>query len=308
MKLPKIRHNTLIMKFETESIGSHWWFDIFGDNVNESIVDEILARMRTFEDLYSRFIKTSLIYQLNKKKVLTDFPPELFAMFSYCQSISELTDFRFNVCSGIIQNSNGYDESYSFNEKVATSNEAIRNGIISLTKEKIVIRDEVTVDLGGIGKGWLIDAIKLILLNRNLLYFSINGGGDIYATSDFGKPITFFIENPFEISEYIGTIDLKDSAFACSSPVKRAWTTTKGSTFHHLVNAATGEVSNEIAAVFTCGPTALAVDTASTCIFISPKNKIEDIAKALDVEFLTVYPDHSSIQSKEFPGKLVTQI
>lgn len=198
----------------------------------------------------------------------------------------------------------GYDQNYSFDERESPDLEHIRNGIKVLENNRIEILPDVKVDLGGIGKGWAIDSIKRILVHHGYAYFLINGGGDIYVTSDKGAPISFFLENPFDSTEEIGVIELKDAAFACSSPTKRIWQTKQGNVHHHLVDARRGRSVTDTSAVFTYGKNALSVDTASTCIFISPKEDAFELATALDVEFLTVFPDSTIQMSAGFPGKL----
>lgn len=292
------------MKFETKGIGTTWWIEIF-DQVNDtSIFDEVKNHIVEFDRKYSRFNSASIIHKLNTKKVITDFPEELFAMLSYCQSMSKLTDYRFNVCSGAIQESNGYDEFYSFHEKNKPDLQYVRHGLRVLEKNKIEINPNVTIDLGGIGKGWLLDTIKLLLNDTGFKYFSINGGGDIYVSSDCGKPVKFFLENPFNSQEYIGTIDLINASLACSSPTRRSWTTYEGGKFHHLINAQEGRPADHVQAIFTYGTTGLAADTASTCMFISPFDEIDRIADELDVEYLVILPDGRFTKSEGFIGEL----
>jgi thiamine biosynthesis lipoprotein len=295
------------MKFETKGIGTTWWIEIFDEKVDPEVEQQIIAHIDAFEKAYSRFIPTSFVSKLNNKKVLRDFPSELFSMISYCQSISELTDFRFNVCSGSIQKSNGYDETYSFTEKPLPALDDIRNGLVTLTKELIQIGDDIVIDLGGIGKGWLIDTIKLIIESRGYRFYSINGGGDIYASSNHGKPVAFYMENPFDTTEYIGTVELFNASFACSSPSRRAWETREGHRFHHLVDASQGKPAQSVQAVFCYGNTGLSADTASTCIFISPEQETVKIAESLEVEYLKVYPEGMYRMSEEFPGTMAEE-
>lgn len=292
------------MKIETHGIGTTWWIDIFDQNVENALEQCINQHIKLFQDRYSRFQAESFISQLNTRKVLTDFPDELYAMLSYCQTISQLTDYRFNVCSGVIQHVHGYDAEYSLSEKEMIEPAILRNGIVQLSKDRIEISEDVMIDLGGIGKGWLIDTLKLMFESHGIKYFAINGGGDIYATSNHGDPIRFYLENPFNTEEYIGTVDLKEEAFACSSPSRRIWKTRQGTMHHHLVDSTTGESVTHCQAVFTAGATGLAVDVASTCIFISPIEEADKLAQALEIEYFMILPDGKGFMSKKFPGKI----
>jgi thiamine biosynthesis lipoprotein len=81
-----------------------------------------------------------------------------------------------------------------------------------------------SVDLGGFGKGFLIDQLSVVLETFNVTEFVINGGGDLYGTSDNGSPITVYLEHPTKPATYLGTTTLYHQGFAASSPHKRVWT------------------------------------------------------------------------------------
>lgn len=296
------------MKYEFKAIGTHWWIEIYDEiDFQEEIKNSIRDLFDDFEKDYSRFIPSSYISELNREKVVTDFPFEMYSMFLYSDEISKITDYHFNVTAGTILDNLGYDENYSFVKKGEVNLESLRNGVLELTPERISIKEDVKVDLGGIGKGWMIDKLKLFLLDKGIKHFYINGGGDIYATSLFGKEIEFFLESPFDTDSVIGSIKIKDCAIACSSPSKRRWKDrTTGEIHHHLVSSKTLKPENRVSAVYTQATTALQADSAGTALFISPVDKTVEIADKIEVEFLIVFEDSSYAVSEGYKGTLFT--
>ena len=178
--------------------------------------------------------------------------------------------------------------------------------IMFFLKKKLNSRRDVHIDLGGIGKGFLIDKVKDFLLSNKVQYFFINAGGDIYATSEFDNPIEFALENPFDINQMIGKIKIKNESIASSSPARRKWKDKNSDKeFHHLIDMKTNSPVSEIAGVFTLGQNATDADLASTAIFVSPKELHNKIASAFGVEYMVVFNDGSYSKSSNYKAELL---
>lgn len=295
-----------------ESIGTHWHIEIF-DEIDDAtwmeIVREIHDMMQVFESSYSRFIPDSFIGLLNSEKTVQNFPQEMYDLISYANHITELTKGSFNIAVGTHLENLGYDTKYSFinkNKKVEIKN---LDWLIDFTPNQIQISPEVTLDLGGLGKGWLIDKIRDYFLSKNINYFLINGGGDIYFTSKEGETKKFALESPFGENEMIGTINIRNAAIACSSPVRRTWLDTENRrNLHHLIDANSGENNPDIASVFTYGENSLQTDIGSTAIFISEPSLVKSIAEKLNINFLVIFSDGNYFKSPGYPGVMNEKI
>jgi FAD:protein FMN transferase len=293
------------MKYEVQAIGTHWWIEIYDKDVDKNIIKFTEELFNEFEQNYSRFIQSSFVSRLNTTKEITDYPLEMYNMFLYSEELREITDGHFNVTVGTILEKLGYDENYSFTQTEEIRYSEIQNGILELTPEKVRISESVKVDFGGIGKGWLIDKLKLHFKDRGIKNYYINGGGDIYATSNFGDPVEFLLESPFDTDSAIGSIKIKDCAIACSSPSKRQWRDKKtGVLRHHLVSSKLENVNNKIVSVFTQANTSLQADSAATCLFISPMENAIHIAEELEVEFAIILSDKSYASTQGFKGEI----
>lgn len=294
--------------FSFEGIGTYWKIYLYALNraQTERTERDFIDILKKFDSDFSRFKENSFISKLNREKKLEKFPLELFEMLDYCEKITYFTEGHFSATAGTALNKIGYDAKYSFIEKEG----AYKTGFITkLTPELIEISAEASIDLGGIGKGWLIDKYAKYLKEHNVAHFLIDGGGDILATSQPDKsPFVVQLENPFDNSETIGQIVIKDAAAACSSPSRRQWKdkiTGKG--FHHLVDVKTGDPINEIAAVFTYGKSALQVDAASTAFYVSPAALYNRIKDFFNVEYMVISQKGTAFMSDAYPGLLLTE-
>lgn len=298
--------------FHFEGIGTHWWIQIpkdATDTLAANIKAKLLEILNDFDWKYSRFKEPTLISKLNKDKKLQDFPEELYNMLILSEKVRELTHGSFDVCAGTHLENLGYDSNYSFVSSGKVDSGEL--GIKTLTKNLIEITPKTRIDLGGIGKGWLINKFKVELEKFNLETFIINGGGDIYAYNsennikDKGLGYEFVLENPFDNSEMIGKISISNEAIASSSPSRRAWKDKKsGKVNHHLIDFKKGGSTSNVKAVFTQGKSIINADLASTAIFISDLNLTEKIAAELEVEYLVVFPNGEYIKSKNYSGVL----
>lgn len=287
------------MSFEFEAIGTHWWITIEDDisaTNKQKAFTELEQIAKQFEKDYSRFIPESFIGRLNQEKHLEDFPPELYDMLQYSANISHITDGHFSAAVGGTLASLGYDENYSFTK----SGKVLPGYILRLDKDKIELSNDARVDLGGIGKGWLIDKLARHLKEKNIHFFCVNGGGDIFATTHKdGTAWEFFLENPRDKEEVIGTIQVKHAAIACSSPSRRQWKDKNtGESLHHLIDQKSKLPVTSIKMVFTYGKDALSADTASTALFVSPPVFWDRIQEVCEVNYL-IFTEAGTIYQTE---------
>lgn len=296
-----------MFKFDFFGIGTGWFVDIDVSSIplQNSISNNVIKIVKVFEDNYSRFKDSSLIGKLNKEKSLKNPPLELIQMIKMAQGLKDLTQGSFDVMVGKRLSDSGYDKDLSFkNTNSSHSNltsQNAKNKLVSFSNEQIVVQENGLMDLGGIGKGFLIDKVSNYLQSEQVKNFTVNAGGDIFCKSEnFNK---FYLENPFDNSQAIGEIDLKNGGIACSSSSKRNW---KSGTrqFHHLIDMNSGETVSEIAAVFTYGKNALNTDLGSTAIFVSDSKCWFNISKFLDIEFLVVFSDGKYFQTEYYPGRM----
>lgn len=252
------------------ALGTYFWVEVFEDLPNE-ILNEIKEYLEKeifiFESLYSRFKKDSLITKLNDQRFLENPPKDLLDMICISSDIAQITNNTFNLCLGTVLESSGYDRELSFEERDGFIEVLPMSQVIKIFDNQIFLTNNHNLDLGGIGKGFLIDKLAKILIDKfHLRYFLINGGGDIYVTSNNENPVEINLQNPLNEDEFIGSIFLKNQSICGSSPHKRKWIGNKTQKeYSHIVDP---KNQNRFNSSFVSGNSTAICDSLATVLCI----------------------------------------
>lgn len=279
--------------FSFPALGTRWWVEIFDDIDEEkfaTVCTHIHSIANTFENNYSRFKRNSIISILNTEREFIEPSEEFLDLLSYGQSLYRRTNQTFNFLVGHILEARGYDADYKFElndeSKLPYTNPSTD---LLITPEKIRLENG-NVDLGGFGKGWLIDVIADTLRESEIEYFLINGGGDIYVSSNQGEPITIQLEHPTEESLSIGEVALQDKAFAASSPFKRQWMI-RDKSFNHIVSSHETVLHSS----YVTARTARDADAFATAALLLNEEKLLQIAQNEDINITRFSPNTNSL-------------
>ncbi|MBC7746875.1 FAD:protein FMN transferase [Pedobacter sp.] len=249
---------------EFDALGTHWWIELPEETDGDIVKSKIIERVMTFQNDYSRFIPNSYIGKLNSTKRLTAPPQELLNMLIFARDMFEVSEGIFNISVGGTLAQLGYGKSQP-TAKLHTS----LWGQVVMTEQEVSIPNDVEIDLGGFGKGWLIDTLGVLLKNEGYEEYVINGGGDILVSSF--EPLEFALEHPVDSSLKVGTTRIQHGALAVSSSVKRVWNQ-GAKTHHHLIDPRQGISSaSPIVATYVRAETALMADTMATILLITPE-------------------------------------
>ena len=263
-----------------DALGTTWWIEVFeelDDKRCAVIYTDIRAFLSTFEARYSRFKADSSIGILNRTGTIPHPDAELRELLTFGISQYERTDGIFNLMVGSALVESGYDATYSFTASdtrtaIPTPEEALA------VSDQAIVLTRGQVDFGGFGKGWAIDVIARLLREKHhLSYFLINGGGDMFATSDNDTPITIYLEHPTETNSYLAETTLHTQGFAASSPHKRAWTHA-GKTYTHIIDTIGVPRADRPDATFVKAATACTADIFATVALLATPVQLEKFA------------------------------
>lgn len=261
--------------FTLQALGTSWWVEIFDELNNkkrQTIYSSLMLFITEFENKYSRFKADSLISILNKEGRLHQPPADFLSMLKTSFTLYDTTEGIFNIMVGTTLIDTGYDANYSFVIKKEQSQIPNPNDVITVTDSAVILKEGV-IDLGGIGKGYLIDALASLLKEQfGVLYFLINGGGDMFGTSEQGKPITLYLEHPTKVETYLGTVDIFNQGFAASSPHKRSWKSA-GKHYSHIISTHSSETVEKPDATFVLAESATTADTLATTLLLTTQQQ-----------------------------------
>jgi thiamine biosynthesis lipoprotein len=264
-----------MMQHSFSALGTKWWIEIFDDSDAETLAaafGRCQGFVETFEANYSRFLPSSKLSTLNREQIYLQPDSEWQDILTLGQSLFSLTDESFNILSGHILADRGYNANYTFvaNGKSEQFHHPLKD--LTVTPTAVTLRNG-QVDIGGYGKGYVIDQVKNILTKSGFHYFLINGGGDMFGTSDNGEPILIYLEHPLETDIYLSETTLFNQGFAASSPFKRQWRS-DNTTYSHIVS------QNPILpiATYTKAASAVMADAFATTALILNKDRFRAIA------------------------------
>jgi FAD:protein FMN transferase len=203
------------------ALGTAWWVEttLREGLSKETINNELIAHLTTFEARYSRFKTESLVGRLNNERVLKNPDPEFVTILEYGQSLYRRTEGTFNFLVGSHLVARGYGSGHAAGKEEVLPHPE---------RDLVITKDSITlhagsVDVGGFGKGYLIDELAALVRKMGIEEFLINGGGDLYASHDTTAPLLIHLEHPTLADTYLGTTSLFHQGFAASSPYKRVW-------------------------------------------------------------------------------------
>jgi thiamine biosynthesis lipoprotein len=133
------------------------------------------------------------------------------------------------------------------------------------------------LDLGGIAKGWTVDAAACDALDAGLDWVLVNGGGDLRIAGD-APPLEISVEDPGDPSTGAAIIRMSDGALATSSSTKRAW----GPGLHHVIDPRTGEPSrSDVLQATVWSTTCTEAEVMATWALITGRSAIDRIRGAI---------------------------
>ncbi|MBI5306594.1 FAD:protein FMN transferase [Candidatus Wolfebacteria bacterium] len=301
--------------------------EIFISTENKKLAEEKIKWLKKtlfyFENRFSRFIKNNELGKLNfssSENFLAS--PTMTDILKKGQQFHKITKGVFDPTIITSLENFGYDKDFNDLEKNQEDNfdpahkimcgkkfEKGSFGEIIIDEEKRTIRKNGSfkIDLGGIGKGYIID----LLTGEFGKYFSdfwISAGGDMFLSGkNDGQNWQVNIQNPFDLKNNIATIiEIKNSrmAVATSGIVKRQWRKGK-KLFHHLIDPKTGlPVENDILSATVIAPDAISADVfAKTVVIMGIKKGIDFINSQADVECFIIDKGMNFHLSKNMPLK-----
>jgi len=268
-------------------------------------IDSSMKEIKRVEQKMSRFLPASEVSRINKqalsagksasglKEGWIPVSSELFSLLEESVRLSNLTKgcFDVTVCplwkmwkfEGENIEVPGKREIETALELVAYKNMILQDGKIKFAKKGMGI------DLGGIAKGYAVDAAIKVLKEKNVKSAMVNAGGDIYVLGrKQGKPWRIGIRHPRKEGEILGIVEVEDRAIVTSGDYERFFFS-EGKRYHHIFNPKTGYPAEECQSVTIVAKKATFADGLATGVFVlGPKEGMALIESLEEVEGVIV--------------------
>ncbi len=269
---------------------------------DESALNGAIELCRHYENLFSRTIQTSDVSRLNSAdgqpitintdtaeliKIALDISKESNGAFDI--TVTPLTEL-WNVTEAITPpNPTDIDTAL---QKVGYKN-------VLLDGNTVTLLNGVTLDLGGIAKGYIADKVKAYLIEQGVTRGTINLGGNVVLIGDNdGKPYSVGIQKPFAATgEAVLTLSLSDKT-AVTSGIYERYFEFEGKNYHHIIDTSTGyPAENDVASATIITERSSIADGLSTACLILGIDKGKALAHKYGAEVVFVLRDGSIVTS-----------
>jgi thiamine biosynthesis lipoprotein len=279
-----------------DAIGTRWQIET-PQALDEELREHIEQRIAGFDAAYSRFRSDSLITRIATQPGGTfDFPPDACALFDLYDRLAALTDGAVDPLVGRQLEELGYDSDYTLrpsgsaaHDRLSWAEDVVRSGTTVITRGPVVI------DVGAVGKGYLVDLVAAVLHEAGLTRFVIDAGGDLRRSGS--GTIRVGLEDPRNPRRVIGVARLGEQALAASAVNRRAW----GDGLHHVLDARTGRPAQRVTATWVIADTAAEADGLATALFFKPAHRL---AEAFTFTSVRMFADGRAETSPGFDGEL----
>lgn len=249
-----------------EALGTHWklsvWDAITADRF-ATLAAQCIEMVRAFDALYSRFIPDSLITQLSIQTGEFEVPADLVAMLRLYEQLYVATSGKVNPCVGFALSDSGYDAAYSLSPaEVIRDVPALPDALSIIDDTHMCINQPVLLDLGAVGKGYLIDLLHDLLREAGIVRFLVDGSGDIRYFASNGETIVCGLEHPLDPTQAIGTLAISGGALCASATNRRRW-----GDRHHYIDPHTKDSPKDVLATWVWAQNAALADGLSSALF-----------------------------------------
>jgi thiamine biosynthesis lipoprotein len=242
----------------------------------EALFQNLWQATEVFEQRFSRFLETSELSRINRAsgtKTVCSF--EMISILKTCEQWGKLTQGVFNpfILPRLVEA--GYGVSFETNKAAPLLPRALRVSNIDELKigqDSVLIPKDSALDLGGIGKGYLLDQLA-DQLDKQIDRYWLSFGGDVSGRGlDIDdKPWQIGVADASHDDQSMATIRLpKMGRWAvATSGTNRRRGESSGKVWHHLINPATGQpAETDIVTATLVAQSATATDVLASCAVI----------------------------------------
>jgi len=265
---------------------------------NKEAIDLAFKEIERLDKLFNRFDSHSEISRLNKEGIYK-VSRETLEIVKRSVEFSKISDGAFDITIGPIADL--WKEKIKSKIADLPKEEQIKERLKFVGYDKIIIDEKnsvirfsqkgVSLDLGGIAKGYAVDFVAKKIRSMGIKDFLIKIGGCIYASGKKReRNWRIGIQHPRKKEEFYDFVELKDKAIDTSGDYEQFFIF-EGKRYSHIISPFTGyPVDNGIISVTVISKEATVSDFLSTAIFVLGKERGKELAekfKDTEVKILT---------------------
>jgi thiamine biosynthesis lipoprotein len=269
------------------------------------MADELVDIANFLHRTWSRFETTSDISRLNSAEgAPTEVDPVTVSLVMEMLAARTLTHGSYDptILPRLI--AEGYDRSRVNPDLVtvlpASARWPVDTAGTTVSGNTVTLPIGMTLDPGGIGKGFAADVLVARALELGALGALVELGGDlrIGGTAPDGENWHIGIEDPHNSGKHLAVVNLVDGAVATSSTLTRTWEK-DGSTRHHLIDSDSGvAIESDIVSVSVIAVSTAIAEVVAKCGFT--RTDFLQWAPSLGTAAFVVFRDGSTAETENW--------
>jgi FAD:protein FMN transferase len=241
---------------------------------------ECFARTRSFEELFSRFDRSSELSRINASaEPVVGVSSEMAALLHRAQELTAITGGAFDVTVGALTALWRTANEWPAAATIEAMRVATGAGNLQVVDATLVRRPGVSVDLDGIAKGWAVDACVAALRAAGISPALLTlGESSVYALG--APPGTRGWEialRGLDPDTTVGTLRLRDQSMSVSSTFGRA-RAISGRRIGHIVDPRSGQPLTSPALAVVVAASATDAEALSKAVLIREASQLAALA------------------------------
>jgi thiamine biosynthesis lipoprotein len=141
----------------------------------------------------------------------------------------------------------------------------------------VCVPEGVGLDLGGIAKGWLADAVVRRLRRSGAALADLGGDIAVAGSPPGGEAWEVEVADPWDGSRTLGLLYLRAGGVATSGVLRRRWRTPDGPQ-HHIIDPRTGRPAcTDLVQATVAAPRAAAAEAAATAALLLGRDQAAEV-------------------------------
>ncbi|WP_437713751.1 FAD:protein FMN transferase [Sorangium sp. So ce448] len=280
-------------------------------------LDKAIAEIRRLEGLMTTWRPDSELSRVNAAagKGAVEVSSESLAVIEKSLWISERSegvfDVTFEAMHGLWKFDEDIDDNVPRKEDVERARALIDHRQIKIDRARRTVmlgKPGMRMSLGGIAKGYAVDAAARVLRGEGLTSFFVQAGGDLYIAGKKpdGSPWRAGVRDPRgkDANDYFAMIEVEDHAFSTAGDYERSFIK-DGRRYHHIIDPRTGFPASESRSVTIWAKDALTADAVDDAAFILGAEKGLALVESIeDCGAVIVDRNNKVWVSKRLEGKV----
>ncbi|MEY8320538.1 FAD:protein FMN transferase [Lachnospiraceae bacterium 46-61] len=261
-----------------------------GENGEKALL-EAEKEINRLERLFSTTMEQSEIFAVNQyaAKQPVSVSQDTFDLIEKAKEYYSITEGAFDITIAPVVKAWGFTEEVKrvpSDEEIQQKLQLVDNNKLHIDKQNSTVyleNEYMSIDLGGIAKGYASDKVNEILKKNNISSAVISLGGNVSVTGkrQDGTKWRVAVQDPMNNEGYVGILNVENTSIITSGVYQRFFEQ-NGKKYHHIIDTKTGKPTQNglLSVTIVCDNGAMA-DALSTSVMVAGLQKGSELWRKL---------------------------